>query len=192
MADSVLKSTADKQTSTLKQGSASVERKLAPGIYFTPAPKRSDVASGIPEPPEVENMTREELESEYRSTTKSIEKLGESNGIMKQCDPNGEDPVLVQAIRENTDIIVRRKLRMVLVKARLDYFIRSQPHVRSSRIAPQSSAEAVPSVASSLSTASSTTAASTAPVPSAATGSAPSSQPNSEPAHDPAVHGLDL
>lgn len=118
------------------------EREIAPGIYFTPAPKRNEGTAsnphGIPEPPDVQNMTRDELESEYRSTSKSIQKLGESNDIMKQCDPNSEDPVLVEAIRENVDIIVRRKLRMLLVKARLDYLIRAQPHIRSSRVATRS------------------------------------------------------
>lgn len=112
------------------------EKQLAPGIYFTPAPSAAAAApaetspDGLPTPPNVDGMTRAELETEYRMISKSVEKLLESNMLMTEFDPDGKDAELAEAVRENTGIVVRKKIRMVEVKGRLAYLMRSQPHVR--------------------------------------------------------------
>lgn len=122
-----------------KSGPRPGERQLAPGIYFTPAPSSgSDFQNAgnpdtLPDPPDVNDMTRDELETEYRAISKSVQKLEESNVLMTEFDPDGKDVELVEAIRENKEIVIRKKIRMISVKARLDYLIRSQPHIKSSR-----------------------------------------------------------
>ncbi len=182
-------------------GPRPAEVKLAPGIYFTPS--RSSVANSkrgaegtdgaMPAPPNVDDMTREELEFEYRSISKTVEKLGESNDLMKKFDPKGEDHDLIDAIRENTDIIIRSRLRLIAVKSRLDHLIRTQPHIKPSR--PNALAERlaaatnVPNIAQSVSDAIATDTPTSTTENATATATAPVSQTAAEP---DGMNGMDL
>lgn len=121
-----------------------MEQELAPGIFFTAAPKTRTSAPGVagggnegtngmPAAPNVGKMTREELEWEYRSIGKTISKLKESNELMAEFDKGEKDSVLTDAISENRDIIARGSERLAIVKERLDYLIRSMPHIKPCR-----------------------------------------------------------
>lgn len=106
------------------------ERQLAPGIYFTPAPVvEAPVADGqvrnVMELPDVHDMSRDQLEREYREIVKSVAKLHESCEEIEQFDPQGNDPDFVEAVRENKEVIAKKERRMQSVKARLDFLIRA-------------------------------------------------------------------
>lgn len=116
-----------------RSGGLRKEHTVVPGVYFTPGVTDAGSATNLSAQPGADNgaverpytdvatLNRDELVLQEREVAKNVAKLKDSNGEMLQFDPDGKDPDLVQAIKENEGVILRSEERLDIMRRRLKY-----------------------------------------------------------------------
>lgn len=107
------------------------EHKVVPGVYFTPGAaggggSGSSLGGGGDGAvdrvyTDLAMLGRDDLVAAERETAKNVAKMRESNVEMREFDPDGADPDLVQAVRENEVSIQKAEERLEIMRRRLKY-----------------------------------------------------------------------